>query len=78
MQLVDISASKWAIVSEDERLFNVTEDVGGISIPHGVLYAALEKTGTDGIDKIYHIFNTHFAVSAFFPYKIIDHYLLHQ
>ncbi len=59
----DISVSKWPIVSQDERLFNVTDDVGGMSIPRGVLYTAVEKTGSDGSDKTYHVFNTHFAVS---------------
>ena len=61
---MSISASRWPIEEEKTRLFesNKENTWAGYFVPKGINHARIKKT-SEGAEKIYHIFNTHFGVS---------------
>ena len=61
---MSISASRWPIEEEMTRQFvSANKNTwSGYFVPKGINHARIKKT-SGGAEKIYHIFNTQFAVS---------------
>ena len=75
--LILTSASRWPIEEEKIQQFESTNKKtwSGYFVPKGINHARIKKT-TEGTEKTYHIFNTHFGVSLMFKSFVCKNILL--